>query len=119
MVYIIGVSSKTASVLNAYITPLSVDHKFFICLAFILWPINFLANKYSYLFCSILQSERSFQKQPTIFLNRKKGLGAKKRKSLRYIRNVGLGFKTPREVGWILVRRFFCCALILALFPCV
>ncbi|PNF15930.1 hypothetical protein B7P43_G07488, partial [Cryptotermes secundus] len=43
------------------------------------------------------QSERSFQKQPTIFLNRKKGLGAKKRKSLRYIRNVGLGFKTPRE----------------------
>ncbi|PSN50379.1 40S ribosomal protein S11 [Blattella germanica] len=43
------------------------------------------------------QNERSFQKQPTIFLNRKKGLGAKKRKSLRYIRNVGLGFKTPRE----------------------
>ncbi|XP_046999712.1 40S ribosomal protein S11 [Schistocerca americana] len=43
------------------------------------------------------QSERSFQKQPTIFLNRKKGLGAKKRKSLRYTRNIGLGFKTPRE----------------------
>nr|CAD7575633.1 unnamed protein product [Timema californicum] len=43
------------------------------------------------------QNERSFQKQPTIFLNRKKGLGAKKKKSLRYIRNVGLGFKTPRE----------------------
>ncbi|XP_071454858.1 small ribosomal subunit protein uS17 isoform X3 [Hetaerina americana] len=43
------------------------------------------------------QSERSFQKQPTVFLNRKKGLGAKKRKTLRYVRNVGLGFKTPRE----------------------
>nr|CAD7448552.1 unnamed protein product [Timema bartmani]CAD7590267.1 unnamed protein product [Timema genevievae] len=43
------------------------------------------------------KNERSFQKQPTIFLNRKKGLGAKKKKSLRYIRNVGLGFKTPRE----------------------
>ncbi|KAG8222779.1 hypothetical protein J437_LFUL006788 [Ladona fulva] len=43
------------------------------------------------------QSERAFQKQPTVFLNRKKGLGAKKRKTLRYVRNVGLGFKTPRE----------------------
>nr|CAD7459970.1 unnamed protein product [Timema tahoe] len=45
----------------------------------------------------LVNNERSFQKQPTIFLNRKKGLGAKKKKSLRYIRNVGLGFKTPRE----------------------
>nr|ABR27861.1 40S ribosomal protein S11 [Triatoma infestans] len=44
------------------------------------------------------QTERSFQKQPTIFLNRKKGLGVKKKaNALRYIRNVGLGFKTPRE----------------------
>ncbi|XP_014278020.1 small ribosomal subunit protein uS17 isoform X2 [Halyomorpha halys] len=43
------------------------------------------------------QTERSFQKQQTIFLNRKKGLGVKKKNSLRYIRNVGLGFKTPRE----------------------
>ncbi|KAK6643141.1 hypothetical protein RUM43_004644 [Polyplax serrata] len=44
------------------------------------------------------QNEKSFQKQPTIFLNRKKSLGIKKKKSgLRYIRNVGLGFKTPRE----------------------
>lgn len=54
----------------------------------------------------ILQTERSFQKQPTIFLNRKKGLGAKKRKSLRYTRNIGLGFKTPREVG-ILACHFY------------
>ncbi|EFN86305.1 H/ACA ribonucleoprotein complex subunit 4, partial [Harpegnathos saltator] len=44
-----------------------------------------------------LQSERAFQKQPTIFLNRKKGLGPKRRKPMRYSRNVGLGFKTPRE----------------------
>jgi hypothetical protein len=45
------------------------------------------------------QAERSFQKQPTIFLNRKKGIGKKKKKkrSVRYVRNVGLGFKTPRE----------------------
>ncbi|OXU22797.1 hypothetical protein TSAR_005750 [Trichomalopsis sarcophagae] len=42
------------------------------------------------------QNVKSFQKQPTIFLNRKKGL-TKHRKSLRYSRNVGLGFKTPRE----------------------
>ncbi|XP_034246542.1 40S ribosomal protein S11 [Thrips palmi] len=42
------------------------------------------------------QTERAFQKQPTIFLNRKKGVGGKK-KSLRYTRDVGLGFKTPRE----------------------
>jgi small subunit ribosomal protein S11e len=46
----------------------------------------------------ILQNERSFQRQPTIFLNRKKGLSGKRRKSLRYHREVGLGFKTPREV---------------------
>jgi len=43
------------------------------------------------------QGERSFQKQPTIFLNRKKGIGKKKKRTLRYVRNVGLGFKTPRE----------------------
>lgn len=49
-------------------------------------------------FYGCLQSERSFQKQPTIFLNRKKGQGPKRRKPMRYSRNVGLGFKTPREV---------------------
>ncbi|CAB0033297.1 unnamed protein product [Trichogramma brassicae] len=39
---------------------------------------------------------KSFLKQPTIFLNRKKS-ASKGRKSLRYTREVGLGFKTPRE----------------------
>ncbi|XP_034945389.1 40S ribosomal protein S11 [Chelonus insularis] len=43
------------------------------------------------------QTERAFQKQPTVFLNRKKGVGTKSRKPSRYTRNVGLGFKTPRE----------------------
>uniref|UniRef100_A0A2P2HWS0 Small ribosomal subunit protein uS17 n=1 Tax=Hirondellea gigas TaxID=1518452 RepID=A0A2P2HWS0_9CRUS len=46
------------------------------------------------------QTERSFQKQPTVFLNRKPqyGKGQKKKKAAkRYLRNVGLGFKTPRE----------------------
>jgi small subunit ribosomal protein S11e len=45
------------------------------------------------------QTEKSFQKQPTVFLNRKPTLGKQKaKKSLRYVRNVGLGFKTPRDV---------------------
>jgi len=44
------------------------------------------------------QTEKSFQKQPTVFLNRKPTLGKQKaKKSLRYVRNVGLGFKTPRD----------------------
>ncbi|KAJ1530495.1 hypothetical protein ONE63_005393 [Megalurothrips usitatus] len=42
------------------------------------------------------QAERAFQKQPTVFLNRKKALG-KSKKGLRYTRDVGLGFKTPRD----------------------
>ncbi|GMT24196.1 hypothetical protein PFISCL1PPCAC_15493, partial [Pristionchus fissidentatus] len=46
------------------------------------------------------QTERAYQKQPTIFLNSKSrllGVGKKSSKSLRYVRNVGLGFKTPLE----------------------
>ncbi|XP_015909359.1 small ribosomal subunit protein uS17 [Parasteatoda tepidariorum] len=43
------------------------------------------------------QNERAFQKQPTVFLNKKVGLGKLKLKKLRYTKNVGLGFKTPRE----------------------
>ncbi|KAF2349251.1 Ribosomal protein S17/S11 [Trinorchestia longiramus] len=46
------------------------------------------------------QTEKSFQKQPTVFLNAKpkwiKGQ-LKKKSAKRYVRNVGLGFKTPRE----------------------
>lgn len=47
------------------------------------------------------QTERAYQKQPTVFLNSKNrllGVGKKSNKSLRYVRNVGLGFKTPLEV---------------------
>lgn len=46
------------------------------------------------------QGERSFQKQPTIFLNKKQVLvkGKKKSKKIqRYVRNIGLGFKTPKD----------------------
>ncbi|VDN04566.1 unnamed protein product [Thelazia callipaeda] len=46
------------------------------------------------------QTERAFQKQPTVFLNNKLralGIVKKSKKGVRYVRNVGLGFKTPRE----------------------
>ncbi|XP_066150424.1 small ribosomal subunit protein uS17 isoform X2 [Euwallacea fornicatus] len=40
------------------------------------------------------QTEKAFQKQPTVFANPK---AAAKKKVVRLSRNVGLGFKTPRE----------------------
>nr|CAJ17182.1 ribosomal protein S11e [Dascillus cervinus] len=40
------------------------------------------------------QTEKSFQKQASVFQNRKAG---SKKKSLRHHRSVGLGFETPRE----------------------
>lgn len=46
------------------------------------------------------QTERAYQKQPTIFQNKKRvllGEGGKE-KLPRYYRNIGLGFKTPKEV---------------------
>ncbi|KAB7501732.1 hypothetical protein Anas_13910 [Armadillidium nasatum] len=43
------------------------------------------------------QNERSYQKQPTVFQNRKAVLKKKHVSKLRYIRQVGLGFKAPRE----------------------
>lgn len=48
------------------------------------------------------QTERSYQKQAPIFQNTKwetQGLGKKLKGSQRYYKNVGLGFKTPREVS--------------------
>ncbi len=50
----------------------------------------------------VFQNERAYQKQPTIFQNKKRVLaveGSSKEKLPRYHRNVGLGFKTPREVS--------------------
>nr|AIU94808.1 40S ribosomal protein [Phragmatopoma lapidosa]AIU94813.1 40S ribosomal protein [Phragmatopoma lapidosa] len=43
------------------------------------------------------QNERAFQKQPTVFLNKKKAIISGKSKIPRLSRNIGLGFKTPRE----------------------
>lgn len=45
-----------------------------------------------------LQNERAFQKQFGVFLNRKKTLTGRK-KPLRKYHNIGLGFKTPKEVN--------------------
>ena len=42
----------------------------------------------------LLQTEKSFQRQPIVFSGYKKLL-AKKGKLTRWTRNVGLGFKTP------------------------
>ncbi|KIH66565.1 hypothetical protein ANCDUO_03104 [Ancylostoma duodenale] len=44
------------------------------------------------------QVERAFLKQPTINLNNKARILAGNKKVPRYVRNIGLGFKTPREV---------------------
>ena len=46
------------------------------------------------------QTERAFQKQPAVFLNKKRQIGTKLPKSSkegRWTKNVGLGIKTPRE----------------------
>lgn len=55
---------------------------------------------------NLWKAERAFQKQPTVFLNRKKGTGASRKYRLgpktkipRYMRTVGLGFKTPQYVN--------------------
>eukprot|EP00824_Muranothrix_gubernata_P003075 TRINITY_DN13835_c0_g1_i1.p1 TRINITY_DN13835_c0_g1~~TRINITY_DN13835_c0_g1_i1.p1 ORF type:complete len:179 (-),score=53.51 TRINITY_DN13835_c0_g1_i1:43-579(-) len=45
-----------------------------------------------------IQTEKAFQKQETIFIGKKRVLGKKlSAKDLRFTKNVGLGFKTPRE----------------------
>ena len=44
-----------------------------------------------------VQVERAFQKQDTVFLNSTKLLAKKTTKGVRYFKNVGLGFKTPKE----------------------
>ena len=43
------------------------------------------------------QHERAFQKQPTIFLADKRLRSKKSKGTPRFYKNVGLGFKTPKE----------------------
>lgn len=65
------------------------------------WMFWVIQWQYKYLF--LFQTERSFQKQPTVFLNNKKNLlSTKGQKNTRHFKNVGLGFKTPREVRKLL-----------------
>lgn len=57
---------------------------------------NFIFNPFMNLL--FFQTEKAFQKQPSIFLNKKRLLGQKvKKNELRFVKNVGLGFKTPKE----------------------
>jgi small subunit ribosomal protein S11e len=48
-----------------------------------------------------VQSERAFQKQPHIFLNAKaqsgRSLGRKGKNGSRWYKDVGLGFRTPKN----------------------
>ena len=44
-----------------------------------------------------VQVERAFQKQSSVFLNNKAKLAKKGGKTSRYYKNVGLGFKTPKN----------------------
>merc|ERR1711879_538032 len=49
---------------------------------------------------SFAQDERAFQKQPTIFVGDRAAIGKKKRRStktVRYYKNIGLGYRTPKE----------------------
>ncbi|NXX86626.1 RS11 protein, partial [Urocolius indicus] len=55
------------------------------------------------------QTERAYQKQPTIFQNKKRvllGEGGKE-KLPRYYKNIGLGFKTPKEPQGVALAEVF------------
>ena len=47
---------------------------------------------------NVEQNEKAFQKQPTVFLHKHRRLLAKKttKGGLRFVKDVGLGFKTPK-----------------------
>merc|ERR1711879_879994 len=46
-----------------------------------------------------VQNEKCFQKQEGIFLSNKKIVSKKTSAGVRYFKNVGLGFKTPKEAS--------------------
>jgi hypothetical protein len=46
----------------------------------------------------VQQVERAYQKQAGIFENKKVIAGRAIKGSVRYVKNIGLGFKTPTEV---------------------
>mmetsp|Transcript_33733 Transcript_33733/g.24766 ORF Transcript_33733/g.24766 Transcript_33733/m.24766 type:complete len:165 (+) Transcript_33733:39-533(+) len=42
------------------------------------------------------QTEKAYQKQDAIFIGKKRVLGQKSKKGMRYYKSIGLGFKTPK-----------------------
>ncbi|CAM9494911.1 unnamed protein product [Phaeothamnion confervicola] len=43
-----------------------------------------------------MQHEKAYQKQDAVFVGAKRVLGKKSKKGMRFVNNVGLGFKTPK-----------------------
>merc|ERR1712180_292603 len=61
-------------------------------------PVNLEAWIASFYCIMSEQTEKAYQKQAPIFQNKKRVVGkAVKSKDQRFVKNVGLGFKTPRE----------------------
>ena len=54
------------------------------------------------------QNEKAYQKQRGVFQNSKKVILGQVKKETRFVRNVGLGFKTPREVNCHLCLLYRC-----------
>merc|ERR1711879_122396 len=46
------------------------------------------------------QTERAFQKQKGVFLGDRRRIATKKLKASRFVKQIGLGFKTPREATY-------------------
>jgi len=47
------------------------------------------------LISSFAENEKAYQSQDAVFIARKRAIGSKRLKAMRYVRNVGLGIKTP------------------------
>jgi len=43
------------------------------------------------------QTEKAYQKQDAVFIGRKRVLGKKSKKGMRFYKSIGLGFKIPKE----------------------
>jgi small subunit ribosomal protein S11e len=42
------------------------------------------------------QTEKAYQKQDGVFIGRKRVLGVRSKKGMRFYKSIGLGFKTPK-----------------------
>ena len=67
------------------------------------WMTNPNPSTLTCVCAEIQQNERAFQKQYGINLNRKVKPGITKKKLLRRYRDIGLGFKTPRDVSFVCI----------------